>query len=43
MVSRWVFDVAIEACCDPSPVLEAAEHALDDVALLVDFHITVEL
>ena len=28
--------VAVEAVCDASPVFEAAEHALDDVALPVD-------
>ena len=37
------FDVAIEACGDPSPVFEATEHALDDVALLVDFGGAIEL
>src|SRR5665647_1766916 len=34
--SHEVFDVPIEAGCDASPIFEAAEHALDDVALLVD-------
>lgn len=38
-----VFDVAIEAGCDAPPVLEAAEHALDDVALLVDGAVVIIL
>ena len=29
--------------CDHAPVLEAAEHSLDDVALLLDRGIAVEL
>ena len=38
-----IFDVAIEACGDAPPVLEAAEHALDDVALFVDGAVVIIL
>jgi len=37
------FDVAIEAGSDAPPVFEAAEHAVDDVALLVDCAIIIVL
>ena len=36
MVAMKFFDVAIKAYCDTVPVFEAAEHALDDITLLVD-------
>jgi hypothetical protein len=35
-VPGWGTQVAIEARGDAPPVFEAAEHAFDDVALLVD-------
>ena len=38
-----VLDVAVEAGGEATPVFEAAEHALDDVALFVDGAITVVL
>ena len=28
---------AVVACCDPAPVLEPGDHALDQIAPLVDF------
>ena len=42
MDAMKVFDVSVVAVGDPAPVLEAAELALDDVALLVDCVISVE-
>ena len=36
-------DVAVEASCDAPPVLEAAEHALDDVALAVDLAVVLDV
>lgn len=36
-------DVAVEAGGDAPPVLEAAEHAFDDVALTVDFPVVLDL
>lgn len=35
MAAMKVFDVAVEASSDPAPDFEAAQHALDHVALLV--------
>lgn len=35
-----VFDIAVEAGGYPSPVFEAAEHALHDIALPIDCRIT---
>ena len=32
---KEVCDISVEACCDAPPAFEAAEHALDDVALRV--------
>lgn len=37
------FDVAIEADGDAAPVLEAAEHALDDVTPLMDGSVVIML
>ena len=39
----WNFDGAAIAGRDPAPVLEAKEHALDAIALLVNREVTVEL
>lgn len=36
-------DVSVEAGRDASPVIEAAEHAIDDVALAVDYPVVVDL
>ena len=37
------FEVAVEAGCDPAPIFEAAERALDDIALTVDLPVVLDL
>lgn len=36
-------DVSVEASCDAAPVLEAADHSLDDVALAIDGAVVFDL
>ena len=35
--------MAVEAGCDPPPVLEAAEHAHDGIAVTVDLPVVLDL
>ena len=36
------FDVSVETCGDAAPVLEAAEHAFNDVTLPIDRWVAIE-
>ncbi|MBV7256457.1 hypothetical protein KCG44_06615 [Pacificimonas sp. WHA3] len=40
---REGFDIAIAPACYALPVLEAAEHALDDIALAIDLPVVLDL
>lgn len=41
-VAMKFFDAAVEACCDPAPLLEVTEHAFDDFALPADFTVMLD-